>query len=1030
MVKTKFKALYKQWKYHLFSSFLLLILSTNLNAQIGITITGKVVDEVGSPLPGVNIYLKSNSKVGTVTSEDGSYSITVPPSSTLVFAFISMTQKEVKIKPDSPILNVTMEYEVSTLEQTVVTGIMGTRDKATFTGAVSTVSGEELKTIGNQNVLQSLRDLDPSFVILDNLELGSNPNAMADIEIRGQSGLTINAVKDEFSTSPNMPLFVLDGFEVPMHIINDLDINRVSSITILKDAGSTAIYGSKAANGVVVIETVKPKEGTLQMRYNADLSIAMPDLSSYNMMDAEEKLKFELLAGKFDARTYGTNINQLFLDEVYNKYLQEVRRGVNTYWMSEPLRTGLNSSHSISVTGGNNNILFEAGISYRNNQGIMKDNFRKTWAGNIDLTYRAKNIRISNRLSVTGYNAQESPYGDFSNWVNANPYYRKTNEFGRANKFLEIFDSKADVSVIKRSIPNPLYNALIDRKEGDEDQIGINNNLKLMWDVTRDLQINTSLGLLRENTQSIKFIPPEDTQFDDQEAKNKGEYSDKESRRFNYNLNMMITYAKIIGKHQITSNLRGELAEYNNRMIKLELKGFPAGSTGSPSFAQEYTSDKPDYYISKRRAANFLGSINYNYNMRYLLDATFRMDGSTAFGSDERFTSFWSLGAGWNIHNESFLKNAKWLNIFKIRGSYGIVGNQNIGDASSSTVYKYYMDGISFGSGAYIDVLGNPKLKWQRTKNLSLGLDLSLDDSRYNLTVDYYTKYTDPSVVSLDLRPSSGILQYPINIGYMDMKGIEARLTVSPIYNRKERIIWSITLMGSHIKSEYGGFGNALDQINNEQVKNNKLQRYRDGYSPTDIWAVPSLGIDPASGREMFLTRYGEVSFIYDDKDAVSIGNLRPDVEGNINSTFTYKKFRLSLSLRYSIGGQIFNSALFNKVENLDINSLEKNQDRRALYDRWKKPGDIAMYKDINLTDKNESKMSSRFIQDNDYLSLSSINASWDFTGDKWLNKLRLKGLRISAYSNNVFHWATSKEERGTAYPFARSISFGITANF
>ncbi|MFR7811974.1 MAG: TonB-dependent receptor plug domain-containing protein [Butyricimonas faecihominis] len=292
--------------------------------------------------------------MGTATDVDGKFKLLIPAdTATLVVSFIGMKTEIVKIPRlktgvEQKELTIVLREEDVKLEDVVVTGIF-TRKKESFTGSASTYSAAELKTMGTQNVLQGLKTLDPAFAILEDNQFGSDPNRLPNMEIRGKSSML--GLRDELDADPNQPLFILDGFESTLAAINDLDINRVASITILKDAASTAIYGSKAANGVIVVETVKPEAGKLQVSYNGNMNLSIPDLSSYNLMNSREKLEFELLAGRYDPANWST-ANEVEMNRLYNEKLKEIESGVNTYWLAEPLRVGVNQKHSLYVQGG------------------------------------------------------------------------------------------------------------------------------------------------------------------------------------------------------------------------------------------------------------------------------------------------------------------------------------------------------------------------------------------------------------------------------------------------------------------------------------------------------------------------------------------------------------------------------------------------------------------------------------------------------------------------------------------------------
>ncbi|MCD8318174.1 MAG: carboxypeptidase-like regulatory domain-containing protein [Paraprevotella sp.] len=318
-----------------------------------IQIKGVVVDkETGETMIGVSIRVQGTNVVA-VTDVDGAYTLNLPAGHYKVtFSYMGYDPVELDLHTAHAdnFKRVVMAPASKKMEEVVVTGIYQ-RKKESFTGSATTFKGSELKLVGVQNVLQSLKTLDPSFKIADNIQFGSDPNRMPDIEIRGKS--SIMGLKEEYGTDPNQPLFILDGFETDLQTVSDLNMNRVASVTILKDAASTAIYGSKAANGVVVIETVKPEKGRLRLSYKGDFSVTAADLTDYNLMDASEKLQFEQLAGVYTDKT-NSPLNQLKLDSLLNERKKEVARGVNTYWLSEPLRTGFTQKHNVYAEGGEN----------------------------------------------------------------------------------------------------------------------------------------------------------------------------------------------------------------------------------------------------------------------------------------------------------------------------------------------------------------------------------------------------------------------------------------------------------------------------------------------------------------------------------------------------------------------------------------------------------------------------------------------------------------------------------------------------
>lgn len=395
----------------------------NLTQEGELLITGIVYGADGETLPGASVYVKGNTKLGVRADIDGKFTLKVPSSvKTLVVSFVGCKSKEIKLNPKTKEYVVNLESSTE-IEEVVVTGIYN-RSKDSFTGSFSSYDANKLKSAGNTNILQSLKTLDPSFVVLDNNMFGSDPNKLAEVEIRGKTSIV--GFKEEFGEDPNQPLFILDGFETSLQTIMDLSLDRVASVTVLKDAASTAIYGAKAANGVVVVETKNPEPGKLSVSYNGNFDISFADLSDYNLMNSSEKLEFERLAGRFNSNIAAS---QEILQQRYNELLAEVGRGVDTYWMSEPLRIGLNQRHNLYVEGGDSRMRYGVGVNINNQEGVMKNSNRRVFSGNLDLLYRVGKLSFSNKLTVD-VNSLSNPIVPFSDYAEANPYYRKYSEGG------------------------------------------------------------------------------------------------------------------------------------------------------------------------------------------------------------------------------------------------------------------------------------------------------------------------------------------------------------------------------------------------------------------------------------------------------------------------------------------------------------------------------------------------------------------------------------------------------------------------
>lgn len=999
-----------------------------------IVVSGKVTlrdaKENLQQVPGITIRVKGANK-GTHTDADGNYRLTVNEDDILLFTFVGYKPVEVPVKGRNTI-NITLDEDAAKIKEVVITGIYE-RAKESFSGSVSTYTAKELKQVGNQNVIQSLRSLDPAFTVFENNLAGSNPNMLPNLEIRGKT--SVLGLKEQYGTDPNQPLFILDGFETSLRTIIDLDMNRVESVTILKDAASTAIYGSKAANGVIVIETKKPKPGELKVSYTTDNSVTVPDLRDYNLMDATEKLAFEKAVGRYTLTkgwgNPGDNSQQL-LDSLYNKRLMEVKRGVNTYWLSEPLRTGFTTGHSLYVDGGDNQMRYSAGVNYKKISGVMKGSGRDMGGANLKLMYRRNKLSFSNNLSVSFYTADESPYGSFAEFAKANPYYRKRNEDGSIPKYLDISPSP---STGTDTTANPLYNAMqntTDRTKG----LGLINNFITEYQVNKDLRIRGRLGITREQTKQAIFISPRNTVFDAKDPALKGLYHNTERRDFNYDGELTTTYGRIIGnKHQINAVAGWNFSQKQGSLEGYEAVGFPDKIT-TPAFASGYNPNgMPLSWESTTRSTSFYVNGGYVYDRRFVLEANYRLDGSSVFGSKHYFTNSWSVGGSWNVHNEDFLQHTTQVNMLKLRASIGTPGNQNFGAYQSFSTYGYYAYlNNNFGLGAVLLKFGNKDLLWQKTLDKNIGADIVLFNNKFRLNADVYQRTTDPLVAIFNVPTSTGTTDYSTNLGLQKSTGYNFQAMFFPIYRPQERFTWSVSISAKHEKAEYAGIGSGLAGVNKEN-QSKSLTRYYDGGSPTAIWGVRSGGIDPGTGNEVFIKKDGSLTFSYDANDEVVLGDERPKLDGIIGTNVSLKGITVGVYLRYRTGGDVFNEALYNKVENIDANNLRYNQDKRAYYGRWMQPGDEAQYRKIWLyTDKNAiaaitSKMTSRFVQRENTLAGESINLGYDFP-NRIIKNWRMSSLRVNAYMNDIFRISSITRERGIEYPFANSASFSISVGF
>ena len=495
-----------------------------------------------------------------------------------------------------------------------------------------------------------------------------------------------------------------------------------------------------------------------------------------------------------------------------------------------------------------------------------------------------------------------------------------------------------------------------------------------------------------------------------------------------YEGDISLTFAKLFADvHRLNAVIGGDIYHTKSTAEGYTAEGFPAGDFTKPSFAAGYKEDGVPYYKDAiSRSVNGYLNLGYAFKDRYLMDFSLRENGSSVFGSTAKWNTTWSVGLGWNIHMEPFIQNNfKWIDYFKLRGSWGNPGNQSFDSGRTLITYALASGTLNyFGIGALADQIGNPYLKWQITQDKNVGLDLTMFNNRVSFTIDYYHKVTDPLLIGITMPLSSGTTEYFSNAGKQTSQGLTFTAQYYILRNLEKRIMWSIRATGRTQDNKIDGIGNKLDAFNNSG-RGSSTTRYFDGADPEDIWVVKSAGIDPSTGKELFYDLNGNYTYDYSYDNEQVCGNTRPDLEGVLGSSLTIGGFTASVNFRYQLGADVFNTALWNKVENIDFYF---NQDRRALYERWHKAGDIVPFKDVR--DQNPSPMTSRFIQNEKTLTLESVHLEYQFFSDSWIKRLGLGSLRVFADARDLFRLSTIRAERGTKYPYARTIEAGISLNF
>ena len=995
---------------------------------------GRVIEKLSKePMVGVTIRLDGHS-TGVITDINGCYVLTLPEKGGLViYSYIGFETRKIKVTSRQKV-DVQMVEATESIQEVIVTGYNSIQ-KESFTGNTTKIEKEDLLKVNPNNLISAIQTFDPSFRIQENLAAGSDPNSLPQFLLRGQTGIgettlgqtsTSSISREVLSGNSNLPIFILDGFEVDVEKIYDLDMNSIHSINILKDAAATAMYGSRAANGVIVIERRAPEAGKFRVQYSGVLSAELPDLSSYNLMNAREKLETERLAGLYDSNTPE-------IDPYTNGYYQRLNNvltGVDTYWLSQGLRTALNHKHSVFIDGGENDVRWGVELGFRGTEGVMKHSSRKNANAAFYVDYRIGGLQIKNKVTYTYNKSTDVPFNSFSDYSHLLPYMRLYDENGDYVRRLEKFDGASGTQV------NPLYEINFYNSFDHSGYDEVTDDLSLNWRITDGLRLRGQFSVLMRNSTGDLYKDPASASYSASTGNINGEKTESTQKRTVIDGSLSLMYNNTFKGHNLNICLSSNMRQTQSTASETRYRGFPGGDLVSSNYAAEVYG-KPSSSDNTTRLVGALLTSNYTYNNIYLADLTGRIDGSSEFGSDKRWSMFWSTGAGINIHNYDFMKSNELFSMLKFRASYGLTGKTNFSLYSAKDMYQLQTDSwYPTGYGVFLYQMGNPNLKWERKYTLDYGVEIGLWHDKIYLKASAYDERTIDLITDYTIPSSTGFTSYKENMGKVKNTGVELELRARLYSDRN----WLFQLYGSfarnkntiiEISQAMRDYNKRVEELfsgyNPESSSDSKYAKtyleYYEGASLTSIYGMKSLGISPTNGKEIYLRRNGDVTDVWSADEWTIIGDTAPKGQGSFGYTLSYKQLSMFASFLYTFGGDAYNNTLVSYVENADIKN--DNVDKRVLLDRWQKPGDITTMKDIR--DRNVTTgASSRFVQKNNTLQWSSLTMSYNFRPEQ-LKKLHLSGLRLSFTMNDLFYWSTIRQERGLDYPYSRS--FNLTTN-
>ena len=992
-------------------------------AQQANKVTGIVKDTNGEPIIGANVTVKGQS-IGTITDIDGRFVLDAPKDAVLQITYIGYVSQEVKVSGNKE-LNVVLKEDTETLDEVVVIGY-GTAKKSDLTGATAQIKPEALTSSVVGNALESLQGKAAGVAVFNDNKPGASPS----IRVRGSGSITAS----------NEPLYVVDGFPLMDGNISDLNPSDIESMEILKDASSTAIYGSRGANGVVMITTKKGKSGTKNLSVNTSVGVQMPGRLA-NLISGEDFINF-MNAGY---KNQGSNIPFSGIPSTYT---------TDTNWEKEILEnSSLLQDYSITFDGISNKTNYMLSTGFYNQEGLLKaQNYQKyTFHGNLQHSF--------NKWVTVGANTQFTySIQDVFDSALIDIY-----RYGWPTENVKNEDDTYNISSMHNTYILYPWNPVLDMNETTT-QFTTNRFLGTLFaemQLMKDLKYRLNLGVDLKNTRKYNYVGSESAV--NKASGLKGNGYNNWNKRFSKVMENILTYNHTWNKHRLTATAVYSWQDFTYEDINLSGSGFENDLTGAWSMG---LADKSSVSWGTNKYSNklisFTGRVSYVYDDKYLLTATSRWDGSSRFGANNKWGYFPSVGLGWRLSQESFLKENKVITNLKIRGSFGITGNQEIGNYKSlaQLTGSNYTDGSSVIYG-FKESIGNGDLKWERTTQFDLGFDLSLWN-RIDIAFDYYTRNTNDLLYNVPIPSTSGYSSILSNIGKVTNKGWEFSIGGNIMQNKDFNLYASVnvTYNQNKIKELYGGVdevavryeagglarvlkvGNSVDAIYaRHSLGIIKTQEQLDEYKKK----VPNTAANAQLGDEMYEDIDGDGSI--SSNDYVCLGSVQPKYFYGLNLSMEYKGFGLSV---YGQGGHKYasiagaedyyanNSAWAMSYANLTSYLLYgENQISNNVYiptqyayeHMWSPENPNGNYPtagahDVYLSDRTNANWK--------YFILRNIQFNYDLA--PLLNIKSVKSLKVNL---NFQNFVTFANHRGynpingdTSNPWAKSIILGINAKF
>jgi TonB-linked SusC/RagA family outer membrane protein len=919
-----------------------------------ISVSGKVISaEDNQGMPGVNILIKGTNQ-GVITGNDGSYAITVPNTENiLVFSFVGFNTEEISIDGKSTV-DVTMVPSITSLETVVVMGY-SSKKRNEITSAVTTVTSDKLKDVTANDIGTMLQGKVPGIQVINS---SGSPGSLPDIRIRGVSSFS----------APKDPLYVVDGI-----IGGNFDPNDVETITVMKDAGATALYGSQANGGVIVVTTRKAVSGKPKFEFKAVTGLRVADHGHVTMMDSKTLYNYH--------REYFRDPTLFVIDDrKFKEARPESLLETNTDWLGETFKPAMVQNYFLSSAGQSEKLSYYIGASYYDEEGTFMNSNYKRINVRANTTYKfSDRVTLSNNINLSGSKTRGADYMNIYYAYTSMPWDDPYDENGKARSF------KNAENIWSKDKINPIQAA--------ENSELTNSGFGLDYDLDLNIRLNSWLSFASTNRLSAGTNM--DKQYYSALADNLSYYGTGY-----VNSNSGVNYGGIttdllkfdfqFGDHSVSGLAGFEAQGDNTDYIRGSGTGIPEGLNVPSVASGQYTIEgSPEKSVQQ----SVISQLNYSYKNRYFLSGSYRIDQSSSFAPNKRTAKFPSISGAWNINNEEFMQGLGFVNNLRLKISWGKTGMKDIGPHMYLEQFRYATQyGGQPASVPY--QMANPDLTWEQTSQFNTGLEIGLFN-RVELEINVYDNVTDDLLVYRDLPPSGGFRKQWQNFGKAENTGLEIGLNTVNI--KTSNFSWTTDFSIGINKNKLSGFGN--DTLYNANAYG-IVQIYHDGGSLYSWYAKEYYGIDPANGSMLWVDKDGNPTHDYQLARQIEYGSPIPKVQGGFGTELRYRGLSLRANFSFLSGNKIYN--YFRRYVDHDLQDVGFNvMMPRDDWKLWQKPGDVANHP-LPQNASNSFDPSTRYIEDGSYLKIRNITLAYELP-NAWVSKLKLTGLTVSVGADNLY---------------------------